>query len=1111
MIDLFGDKYKTSHILDPNKDKRFNPSSLVDDVVESDLNPNILANVKNINIEKAGNFHEFITNRNYLNTNLFGRQIQLGLLLFEDFCPYCSDLDYVNDIYSDEDKKNLLTHVQLLQFGKCPRCGKTRADFWDDPAIRNIETYDNLLFSIPYELDVCAGMRSGKSAMCVFIALYQLHRYLMLHPTPSDFYGTDRILPGQELQFTFVAVQKDQVYDNIWKELIELYDASPWFNEYTKYVIDTGNIKGLPLYKRSDHKKDPFIRFRNKHIELKCETPNKKTLRGRTRAFCVTGNTLITTPKGLVPIDSLESENYKVVYTGKNIVRNVTHYHNRNINLLYSVVTEQGFAISGSKEHPVLTVNNTGELDYKNFEDITEGDIAAIQTGFNFCEKVETLPALLYVNDIGEYKLPSKMNTNLAKLLGYFTAAGSTSLKNITVPIADSDLAQDFKDVFKKIFGFIPDTSGATKTQTFTITNRLVVRFLRLIGARSDVREREVPWSILRGTREHVIAFLKAYFDINAVQDRNLVYVSTSSSTELHQQIQILLGGLGIISKRTTTSKPMDTTNYKVYSKLSIYSHYFDLFGTIIGSNTRRKSFQQITTRRGNISKISRLLEVFDFIPEPIKNILSTYKNANIKVIVNILKNSKIPSSNSWASLLNSGFYFDKISSVTSRNYDKRGVMVYDITVDIDHNFGSNLFISHNCSIDEIGWFDHDMEQESAKSKTTLDARDTYEALRKSLRTVRSCARRKREGGYYDVPEGLFVNISSPSAVTDMIMSLVKANNNRHITYLYPTWEFNPSITKEELLEESDNEEAFERDYGAIPPFSDRPYISSSEVIEKAIDPSYNQYHLLKSTIKKYTDNYNTKHVYLSIQPKVRELTIPRLLTIDTGYKNNSYSIVMTHYDKKISKVIIDFCIELSPASPSNKGYSVNFDDMYEFAITPLLTHFNIKNLVFDRWSSLEYVHRLNKEYKVRAEQKSLRWSEFLTIRNRIYEGYVRIPYPEMTISEFKKSGMQLWDILEERPVIHLLIQLLTVREVVKKIIKPKGGTDDIFRALALAINFFEDPDNITKYSNYTGANQFTKIGKRKHTGVVLSNNQGHNNPGSPQRSNKYGFTLNRR
>jgi hypothetical protein len=54
---------------------------------------------------------------------------------------------------------------------------------------------------------------------------------------------------------------------------------------------------------------------------------------------------------------------------------------------------------------------------------------------------------------------------------------------------------------------------------------------------------------------------------------------------------------------------------------------------------------------------------------------------------------------------------------------------------------------------------------------------------------------------------------------------------------------------------------------------------------------------------------------------------------------------------------------------------------------------------------------------------------------------------------------------LASEPVSQLCIQMLTVRDIGTKILKPIDGDDDLFRAFCLGVNAFQDKDVLKKYT----------------------------------------------
>ena len=668
----------------------FDPKSIISDLIKTDLDLNVFNLDKDsmVSFDVAPNFFTFVTTPEvYLKTSLFPRQLQWGINLFEDYCPYCSDTDFAREGLFDQDNKEIAERITFYEFGKCPKCGKTRRDATDAGYYKGID-----------ELAVCAGMRGGKTVFTAVAASYVLHKYLMLKPTPSSYFGKEMI-ENQELHITFCAVQLTQAYDTLWRQFFTVYESSPWFRKYEKYLRDQEkkNKDGEKLYRKSDAPTDPSIKFFKQNIEVTCETPNIKAIRGRTRIFT---------------------------------------------------------------------------------------------------------------------------------------------------------------------------------------------------------------------------------------------------------------------------------------------------------------------------------------------------------------------------------------------------------------------------AIDEIGWMDLDREKSKAIAKVTASAEETYQALIKSLMTVRSASDAKKiEQGFYDAPTGIACNISSPSNVNDMIMYLIKDPSDTRLSYHYATWEVNPYISEKKCRADSSNDVAFYRDYQATPPFANNPYFSSPLILEQSINTEYRQQSLANWSFERTVDQFGFNYIYMNINPIKTEKVIPRLLTIDTGYTHDSFAICMTHYDAHNSKIMCDLLLEISPLFPENEGCNINFVEMFDNAIKPLLENFNIKNVFYDRWNSLDQVHRIRKDYTM-ADQYSLKWSDFIQIRNNLYEGKFRFPLAEMTIEKFQKSKIPHWELVVNKPIIHTLVQCLTIREIGKKVIKPLLGSDDLWRSIALAMWFFDSNKNKEAYSNYSTSGMLNVRNSGKNVAVALSS---YNRGSVLPVTGKYGYKISRR
>jgi hypothetical protein len=365
-------------------------------------------------------------------------------------------------------------------------------------------------------------------------------------------------------------------------------------------------------------------------------------------------------------------------------------------------------------------------------------------------------------------------------------------------------------------------------------------------------------------------------------------------------------------------------------------------------------------------------------------------------------------------------------------------------------------------AVDEISYFDCLAES----FKITANGEETHHMLIKGLRTVRSAAAELRDHGYEDAPDGLNCDISSPASLNDPGMRLLKESATDETSYgwHYATWDFNPKISMSSLKSEMKDRIIFERDYGAIPPLADNPFISDENVIIKSqrqIEPANKA---ITWARRDHTDPVGDKSIYIETKVEIPERSLPRVITVDTGYDNNSYAVGMYSYDKVAKKINTDLIVEAMPDGDEVKGKCpVNFPLMFEKCVLPLVEGFKVIYVVYDRWQSIDAVQRL-KEKKIKAEFYSLRPADFQVIKSTLLDGEVILPKAEQDLMKAKRSNLAYTDLVRNNPALHLMLQILTVREIGRKVVKPIGGTDDLFRTLALAIAYIK---NVEKHNEF--------------------------------------------
>jgi len=248
---------ENSHLLDLQ--------SLVDQVINTGLDPSVFD--VDLDVRFAKNVIDFAVGPEFMNMNsVWAKQAEQAVRLFCEWCPKCSDKEFMDDVPVDASIGTFRSKVVLLEHGICPSCKKNKHELFE---------------KLPWELVSCLGQRSGKTALTGGIIVpYYIHRFLELK-NPARFYG---LMANTFFEVTFVAVTAGQVKRTLWTAFKEAIAQSPWFTDYIaklkKVERDKGFDKGT-LVKVMDS----YIWFGNKQLGCSYAAADMKSLRGSTRVF----------------------------------------------------------------------------------------------------------------------------------------------------------------------------------------------------------------------------------------------------------------------------------------------------------------------------------------------------------------------------------------------------------------------------------------------------------------------------------------------------------------------------------------------------------------------------------------------------------------------------------------------------------------------------------------------------------------------------------------------------------------------------------------------------------------------------------------------------------
>ncbi|KKL06020.1 hypothetical protein LCGC14_2600210, partial [marine sediment metagenome] len=435
------------------------------------------------------------------------------------------------------------------------------------------------------------GQRSGKSLMVgTFVFPYILHRYLAL-PSVTRYFDEPE---NKILDAVFVAPILKQASDFMWEPFKHAYHTSPWFTEVVAHIKDRERRIGVQLYREQQ----TYIAFVGKRLACHMAAANAGTLRGGTRFFCVTGETLIQTDKGWFRADMMDgvmADGPLQAFTYDKGLQNITKSLSHKAKIR-KIVTEHGYELRGSNDHPILILNpETIELEYRTLADIQSGDQVCLSTAPNFAASPAQLPVVLTQGSYQKYHAPDVMTPDLAYLSGILIADGCLRREGPRRHTSDMEILDKSTQAFERVFKKAPKIIfyEALKEEWspgwyVDVQSNIVGRFLDGIGVRGKSADKEIPWSILQSDMECMRQFLAGYFDGVGHVDKDHI-CAHSKSAELLRQVQAALLTLGIVSRRSSEYERFTKGKMRSYSQLKIFGSNIILFHERIPLTARKR------------------------------------------------------------------------------------------------------------------------------------------------------------------------------------------------------------------------------------------------------------------------------------------------------------------------------------------------------------------------------------------------------------------------------------------------------------------------------------------------------------------------------------------
>ncbi|MBI2462729.1 MAG: DNA gyrase subunit A [Candidatus Spechtbacteria bacterium] len=530
--------------------------------------------------------------------------------------------------------------------------------------------------------------------------------------------------------------------------------------------------------------------------------------------YCVTGDTLVVTSNGLIPIKDVSSDGREAVdisvLSKDHTVNTVKKWFDSGEHPILSITTQRGTSIRGSYNHPILTwtknvLTGIPEFSWKLLQDIRVGDIAVIDRTADVLWPVKNISLVPYwpkqINArIQKKKLPKALDEDLAFILGSFLAEGTLKEKELEFCNTDDEWMAEFSERWRRVFPDCrlhaferrPNSYGTKPYKTFEVHSQHVIAFLRNIGlvtAKSGART--IPHIIFRSSKAVASSFIRAYFE----GDGTITFSATmtelsaiSKSEQLLSQLQILLLRFGIAA-----TKRFDKyrATHKLYLRgLSNYS----VFAKEIGFISERKK-SKLTVAIERLFKEQTASDTVPFLSDYVRANLSNSVLYNVRefalkhnfdrytemgrnyerVVTAVEHRVETSIVNLFSQLLDNHYLFDPIVKIEDGGIEK----VYSIKVESDcHSFVANGFINHNT---EARMSKIAVEMLRDIDKDTVDWMDNYDGTRKEPKVLPSAIPQLLLNGTMGIAVGMATNIP-PHNLNEVVDALIHLINHPKAT-----------------------------------------------------------------------------------------------------------------------------------------------------------------------------------------------------------------------------------------------------------------------------------------------------------------------------------------
>ena len=289
---------------------------------------------------------------------------------------------------------------------------------------------------------------------------------------------------------------------------------------------------------------------------------------------CVTRDTLLLTEDGLVDIgyyipSSLVGDSFgahDMAILGRNGLERTSHVYNNGLSKTLRITTCKGLRIEGTYNHPMLVIDQEGNLNWRKLGELKIGDQLAVQRGgMVFGHHIDLAYAIKAAEDrrassarpanIGDIRLPALMTPDLARFIAMITAEAHLSDGDSQIAFTQKcpKIMAQYCELANKLFGLTLSPMRVGRASVVQFCSVILRAYLEALGVEwTTSAGKTIPIAIRRAPKGCFAAFLNVVLGLEgSVPSRGgktVVFEITMASERLMRQMQIALLNFGIVS-----------------------------------------------------------------------------------------------------------------------------------------------------------------------------------------------------------------------------------------------------------------------------------------------------------------------------------------------------------------------------------------------------------------------------------------------------------------------------------------------------------------------------------------------------------------------------------